>query len=363
MCSDLELLHSRRPEDVGRFHDRHVDSLNEWFEPRVHDPDDVADLTAETFATALMQHRRAAEPVDEWLHGLAERRLAAYRRRGDAERRMRRRLGMREGDLRTELVAASERGVPTYQLPSARAVLSTAAVLAIVVILVVAFTGGRRDEPRSPAAEATAARTADRQLFGGSLEPGVRYRAGALVPSISFVVGDTDWFAAETGGATGLLLGRRSRVPGQPGSERPPTQFLSFSRLTEVYGPERRGLTGSLVPAPADLERWFATHPDLRLTGVTTVTVADLAGKSLDVAVRFERAAHPDPACDAFRRAGCTAIAPGLSFFNGTRMRAILLPTAPDPLLIALIAAPRGDLAELEAAVAPVLDSLRIGAE
>jgi hypothetical protein len=241
-------------------------------------------------------------------------------------------------------------------------VFGTAAAVALAVILVVAFTGGRRDEPLSPRPTTTPA-SADRQLFGGSLQPDVRYRDPAFIPAVSFVVADTEWYAIDTSATTSLLLERRNRVPGQPDSERRPAQFLGFNRLTEVYDPERRGLTGSLVPAPADLVGWLSSHPDLEAGVPEQVTVAGVPGEAVSIVVRFRRPAHADPACrQAFRRA-CTAIAPGATFFDGTRMRAIVLRTEPDPLVITLIVAPRGDLDELEAAAAPVLRSLRIGVE
>jgi DNA-directed RNA polymerase specialized sigma24 family protein len=359
---DLDLLFSGHPEDVGRFHDRHVDALNEWFKPRVHDPDDVAELTAETFATALMEHRQAEEPADQWLLGLAERQLAAYRRRGDAERRMRRRLGMKDGHLRKELVAASARGVPTYQLPSARAVLTTAAALALAVILVVAFTGGRPDEPAPARPTASPSASSGRQLFGGTLEPGVRYTVPSFVPALSFVVTDGEWYAGDASSTTNLLLERRNRVIGRPGSERLPTELLNFARLTEVYDPARRGLTASLIPAPADLRAWLSAHPDLRVGRSEPATVAGVPGETFPVVVEFRRPAHADPFCR--RPSGpplCTAIAPGVLFLDDMRLRMTLVSVEPDPLLIVLMATPRGDLAELEAAAAPVLESLRIG--
>jgi hypothetical protein len=343
------------PEDVGRFYDRHVDVLRDWFAPRVYDPDDVDDLVAETFAAALVGTART-KPVLE----IAERELAAYLRRGDAERRMRRRLGIGEGDLREQLVAAAARGLPRYALPPVRAVLAVVAAIVLAGILVVAFTGGRREEPPAPKRPASTA-TGDRQLFGGSLTPGVRYRARAFVPALSFEVADTEWTVPDASATTSLMLARRNRIPGRAGSERRPTEFLSFARLTEVYDPGEQGLTSSLVPAPSELRAWLAEHPDLRVGPVETVTVAGVPGEAFAVTVAFKTPVHRDPSCRLTSLRPCTAIAPGASFFNGTRIRTILLRIDPDPLLISLIAAPRGDLQDLEAAAAPVLRSLRIG--
>ena len=98
MPSDEDLLLSGDPEDFGLFYDRYVDMLLGYFARRVHDPEVAADLTAETFAAALAvapalppQPRR---PAVAWLFGIAQHKLADYRRRGAAEDRMRRRLGI-----------------------------------------------------------------------------------------------------------------------------------------------------------------------------------------------------------------------------------------------------------------------------
>ena len=97
MASDEDLLLSGDPEDFGRFYDRYVDMLLGYFARRVHDPEIAADLTAETFAAALVarrRFRRARTPAVAWLFGIAQHKLADYRRRGAAEDRMRHRLGV-----------------------------------------------------------------------------------------------------------------------------------------------------------------------------------------------------------------------------------------------------------------------------
>jgi len=97
MSIDEDLLLSGDPEDFGRFYDRYVDMLLGYFARRVHDPDVAADLTAETFAAALVarkRFRRATTPAVAWLFGIAQHKLADYRRRGAAEDRMQRRLGI-----------------------------------------------------------------------------------------------------------------------------------------------------------------------------------------------------------------------------------------------------------------------------
>jgi RNA polymerase sigma factor (sigma-70 family) len=97
LATDEDLLLSGDPEDFGRFYDRYIDMLLGYFARRVHDPEVAADLTAETFAAALVarrRFRRASTPAVAWLFGIAQHKLADYRRRGAAEDRMRRRLGM-----------------------------------------------------------------------------------------------------------------------------------------------------------------------------------------------------------------------------------------------------------------------------
>jgi RNA polymerase sigma factor (sigma-70 family) len=82
-------------EDFGRFYDSYVKSLLAYFQRRVHDPETAADLTAETFAAALVARKRyrGENPV-AWLFAIARHKLIDYRRTGSAETRMRKRLGM-----------------------------------------------------------------------------------------------------------------------------------------------------------------------------------------------------------------------------------------------------------------------------
>jgi len=95
--TDDELLSSDDPEAFGLFYDRHVRSLLGYFARRTHDPEVAADLTAETFAAALVARRRfkpGGAPAAAGLFAIAARRLADYQRRGRVERRMRRSLEM-----------------------------------------------------------------------------------------------------------------------------------------------------------------------------------------------------------------------------------------------------------------------------
>ncbi len=95
--TDDELLSSDDPEAFGVFYDRHVKALLGYFARRTYDPDEAADLTAETFASALAARRRfrpGRAPATAWLFAIAARRLADFQRRGYVEQRMRRSLEM-----------------------------------------------------------------------------------------------------------------------------------------------------------------------------------------------------------------------------------------------------------------------------
>jgi RNA polymerase sigma-70 factor (ECF subfamily) len=100
--SDEELLSSDDPEAFGLFYDRHVRTLLGFFARRTRDPETAADLTAETFASAIVARRRYVAtdaPAVAWLYTIARRRLADYERRGKVEQRARRSLAMERRPL------------------------------------------------------------------------------------------------------------------------------------------------------------------------------------------------------------------------------------------------------------------------
>jgi RNA polymerase sigma factor (sigma-70 family) len=97
MQSDDDLILSTDPEDFGRFYDGTIEMVLGYFARRVNDPEVAADLAAETYAAALAarhRFRRSSTPAIAWLFGIAQHKLVDYRRRGAAEDRMRRRLGI-----------------------------------------------------------------------------------------------------------------------------------------------------------------------------------------------------------------------------------------------------------------------------
>jgi RNA polymerase sigma factor (sigma-70 family) len=95
--TDEELLCSDEPAAFGMFYDRYVTALLRYFVRRTGDPEVAADLTAETFASAIVARRRFkpdGPPAAAWLYAIAARRLADYRRRGRVDARLRRSLQM-----------------------------------------------------------------------------------------------------------------------------------------------------------------------------------------------------------------------------------------------------------------------------
>jgi RNA polymerase sigma factor (sigma-70 family) len=95
--TDEDLLASQDAEAFATFYDRHVKTLLGYFMRRTGDPEVAADLTAETFASAIVARSRfrpGSKPAVAWLFTIAQRRLADYQRRGHVERHIRRALEM-----------------------------------------------------------------------------------------------------------------------------------------------------------------------------------------------------------------------------------------------------------------------------
>ncbi len=95
--TDEELLLANTSEAFGEFYDRHAREVMGYFARRAWDPQAAADLTAETFASAIVAQRRfkrGGAPATAWLFTIAARRLADYQRRGWVDERVRRSLAM-----------------------------------------------------------------------------------------------------------------------------------------------------------------------------------------------------------------------------------------------------------------------------
>jgi RNA polymerase sigma factor (sigma-70 family) len=99
--SDEELLMAARSERhaFALFYRRHAVVVYGWFAVRVtRDPDALDDLTAETFAQALLGlprfHARGEGSAVAWLYGIARNQQRQFYRRRAVSQRARKRLGM-----------------------------------------------------------------------------------------------------------------------------------------------------------------------------------------------------------------------------------------------------------------------------
>jgi RNA polymerase sigma factor (sigma-70 family) len=125
--TDEELLSAADTASFEVFYRRHFEPLLGFFARRTADAELAADLTAETFAAALAarpRYRPAKGRADSWLFSIAYHKLTDARRRGYAEDRARRRLGMEPIELtdadiaRIEALAGSgEAGALVAELP------------------------------------------------------------------------------------------------------------------------------------------------------------------------------------------------------------------------------------------------------
>jgi RNA polymerase sigma-70 factor, ECF subfamily len=105
--SDVELLALTRkdPSAFGPFYERHAKALLSYLARRTGDTEVALDLTAEVFAAALAasgRYRESEAPPRAWLFGIANKKLAASRRRSAIDQDARRRLGMRRIEFSEE---------------------------------------------------------------------------------------------------------------------------------------------------------------------------------------------------------------------------------------------------------------------
>jgi RNA polymerase sigma factor (sigma-70 family) len=111
MRTDDDLLTRTDARSFEEFYVRHVAAVLGYFARRTRDAELAADLTSETFAAALAGrrgYRAEAGTGPAWLFGIASRKLADAQRKGYAERRMRRRLGLERIPLTADDVAYIE---------------------------------------------------------------------------------------------------------------------------------------------------------------------------------------------------------------------------------------------------------------
>lgn len=93
-------------EDFPSFYARHAERVLIYLARRCLDPEVAVDLMAETFAEAFANRRRhrgkTTEEAEAWVFGIARNLLANYLRRGKAEQRAVKRLGMQLRPLDAE---------------------------------------------------------------------------------------------------------------------------------------------------------------------------------------------------------------------------------------------------------------------
>jgi RNA polymerase sigma factor (sigma-70 family) len=103
--TDAELLADGSADSFAEFYRRHARRVAAYLVRSTGDVEVAADLTAETFAAALVARRRyrpdRAAP-GTWLLGIATHKLNDWRRRGYVEDRARRRLRMERIELSAE---------------------------------------------------------------------------------------------------------------------------------------------------------------------------------------------------------------------------------------------------------------------
>ena len=110
--TDEQLLTAPDAASFELFYLRHVDAVLGYFSRRTRDAELSADLCAETFAAALASRRRfrpGEAPATAWLFGIGSKKLADAQRRGYAEMRARRRLGMERIELSDQDIARIDR--------------------------------------------------------------------------------------------------------------------------------------------------------------------------------------------------------------------------------------------------------------
>lgn len=94
--------------DVDALYENHGEALLVFLARRTGEPEVALDLWAETFARAIEKRRsfRGSTPEEavSWLYTIAKRQLAHYQRRGRAEQRAYRRVGLERPAATPEVV-------------------------------------------------------------------------------------------------------------------------------------------------------------------------------------------------------------------------------------------------------------------
>jgi RNA polymerase sigma factor (sigma-70 family) len=108
---DLLIAARKDPDAFGTFYDRYFDRVLRFFARRVSCPHLAADLTAETFAKALLSCGRFEKTVgsaQNWLFGIARHELMKSMRRHSVDMRAMERLGMKHVPVDDETIERIE---------------------------------------------------------------------------------------------------------------------------------------------------------------------------------------------------------------------------------------------------------------
>ena len=135
-ATDEDLLSAADARSFEEFYLRNVDTVLGYFARRTGDVEMAADLASETFAAALAgrgRYRPRKGAAGAWLFGIASRKLADAQRRGYAERRMCRKLGLERLDLTDADIAHIEALGESAQLLEGLPAAQAAAVRAHVI--------------------------------------------------------------------------------------------------------------------------------------------------------------------------------------------------------------------------------------
>jgi hypothetical protein len=263
-------------------------------------------------------------------------------------------------ELRRELVdAAARRERRRLRLPALRlgrrpALALAAAACAAIALAVVALPGG--DQQRN---QTSAAPGSETPLFGGSLDPNVRYATRVQRPALSLQVDDDGWFVPDASEPSYLEL-QRVGPRAQSGQEAVVGR-LSFLRPAQVYDPNARGsVDAALADVPEDFLGWLRRHPDVRAGRPQPVSVAGLDGMQIDVTIAFSRPALEDPECRRTVGRVCTAIAPFMTPVNGERARIMAFEVDGAPYVIGISAFDQRGLDALLPHAEAVLETLRV---
>ena len=239
-------------------------------------------------------------------------------------------------------------------------------VLAVAAAAVMALIARARRPRRSTRGRSTttSARRRRRRPRRATCSAARSSRTCATAPrvraALSFVVADDDWMAADTTLSDVLRLVRVKR--GGPGPDRAADRRSCSSGSARSTTPRFAGSRPAGRPRPAGPAR-VAARPSrpARRPGAAgdgrrrARRAVPSPGRVRPPGARWTRGAP------RYTQFTCALIAPASAGRTARTSTMIVLRTEPEPLVIVLHGLSAGDLAALEKAAAPVLESLRIG--